>query len=83
VLKAIVTMYSRPNCHLCEEAKLAMDAANCPGQYDLEVINIESDPQLLERYKYDIPVVLINGEEAFRHRVNSHDFRKAITKPSG
>ena len=44
-----------------------------------EEINIESDPALLNRYQYDIPVVTINGAaEAFRHRLTAEEFRKRL-----
>jgi glutaredoxin len=73
--KTQVIIYSRPGCHLCEEVKESMRAADCPGEYTLTEINIETDPELLERYKYDIPVVTINGVEAFRHRITPGEFR--------
>lgn len=55
-----------------------MRAARCPGEYTLDEVNIESVPELLERYKDDIPVITFNGVEAFRHRVNSDEFAKAL-----
>lgn len=73
-----VVVYSKPNCHLCEEAKAAIQAAGCEGQYILEEVNIEGDPDLLQRYRYEIPVVTIDGVEAFRHRVSSEEFREAL-----
>ncbi|HKO44371.1 MAG TPA: glutaredoxin family protein [Pyrinomonadaceae bacterium] len=69
-----VVIYSRPGCHLCEEAKKVIEASGYREEYTLEEINIESDAELLRRYRYDIPVITINGEEAFRHRVNSSEF---------
>lgn len=76
--KAIVILYSRPGCHLCDEARQAIDAAKCSADYDFETVNIESDPELLNKYKYEIPVVLINGVEAFKHQVDSKRFAAAI-----
>ena len=76
--KPHVIVYSRPECHLCEEAKLALHSAGCADQFTLEEINIESDPELLRKYKYDIPVVMIDGVEAFRHRVDVARFRTQI-----
>lgn len=55
-----------------------MRAAGCPGEYTLDEVNIESDPELLERYKDDIPVVTFNGVKAFRHRVNPEEFRRRL-----
>ena len=68
--KAHVIVYSRPGCHLCDEAKAAIKDANCSDRYTLEEVNIESDEELLKKYKYDIPVVTIDGVEALiRERV--------------
>ena len=71
---ARVVIYSRPGCHLCEEAKKVIEASVCREEYTLEEINIESDQELLRRYRYDIPVIIINGEEAFRHRLTVDEF---------
>jgi glutaredoxin len=77
-VKTKVIIYSRPGCHLCEEAKDAMRAAGCADAYSLDEVNIENDPELLELYKHDIPVITFNGVEAFRHRVGPEDFRRRI-----
>jgi len=81
--KVKVTVYSKPECHLCEEAKAVMRAAGCSELFTIEEINIESDPDLLARYRYDIPVIMIEGAEAFRHRVNAEEFKVLILKLSG
>ena len=78
--KAQVIIYSRPGCHLCDEAKQAIEGAECQNEYTLEEINIESDPDLVNRYQYDIPVVTINGIEAFRHRLTTEEFRKRLSR---
>jgi len=79
-MKARVIIYTRPGCHLCEEAKEAIEQADCAKYYTLGAVNIESDAELLKRYGNDIPVVTINGTEAFRHRVDPGKFRDAIVK---
>jgi glutaredoxin len=76
--KAQVIIYSRPGCHLCDGAKEAIFAADCPEDYSLEEVNIETDPKLLDRYRFDIPVILINGVEAFRHRLTPKEFRERV-----
>jgi glutaredoxin len=76
--KARVTIYSRPGCHLCDKAKEAILTAACPDDLILEEINIDTDPELRERYKFDIPVIAINGVEAFRHHVDPVEFKKRI-----
>ena len=77
--KAHVVIYTRPGCHLCEEAKQEMLAANCADQYVLEEINIDTDPALQERYRYEIPVITINGKKAFKYRLTAAEFKRAVT----
>ena len=74
-MKPHVIIYSRPGCHLCEEAKAAIKSAGCDDRFTLEEINIESDNELLTKYKYDIPVIMIDGIESFIHRVDPKEFR--------
>ena len=76
--RARVIIYSRPGCHLCEEAKQAIESAQCANEYTLEEIDIESDVALLQRYRSDIPVITINDEEAFRHKVRADEFRRRL-----
>jgi len=80
--KSVVTVYSRPGCHLCEEAKAAIESAGCDGEFTLEEVNIDDDPVLLDRYQYDIPVVSINGVKAFKHRVDPRDFKRKLRRLS-
>ena len=76
--KPHVIVYSRPGCHLCDEAKDAIHGSGISSLFTFEEVNIESDPELLKKYKYDIPVVTIDGLEAFRHRVNTDEFKRLI-----
>ena len=75
-----VIIYSRPGCHLCDEAKAAILSAGCGDQFVLEEINIESDDALLCKYRYDIPVITIDGIETFIHRVDADEFRTRIKR---
>jgi glutaredoxin len=76
--KPHVIIYSRPGCHLCDEAKAAIMAAGCNDQFTLEEVNIEFDNELLRKYQYDIPVIVIDGVKTFIHRVNPQDFIRVI-----
>lgn len=73
-----VIIYSKPGCHLCEEAKAEIQAAGSEEEYALEEINIETDPDLLRRYRFEIPVITIDGVEVFKSRVSPEEFREAI-----
>jgi len=79
-LKTNVTIYSRPGCHLCDEAKARIRQANCGDLYILSEVSIESDPELLERYKNDIPVITFDGVEVFRHRISAIEFKEALLR---
>ena len=78
--KAHVVIYTRPGCHLCEEAKQEMLAANCADQYVLEEVNIESDPALVERYALEIPVIIINSVKAFKYRLTATEFKSKLRR---
>ena len=58
-----VLVYSRPGCHLCEEAVEAIVALRSEGYlFELREVDIESDELLLRRLLERIPVVELNGE---------------------
>ena len=75
-----VILYSKPGCHLCEVMKKEMAKAGCAELYELQEINIESDAELSARYRYDIPVLMVDGVEAFRHRLTADSFHAYLTK---
>jgi glutaredoxin len=57
-----VVVYSRPGCHLCEEAIAALVILHGEGyRFDLHEVDIESDDLLLRRHLEKIPVVEIDG----------------------
>ncbi|HEX6188802.1 MAG TPA: glutaredoxin family protein [Pyrinomonadaceae bacterium] len=78
--QARIILYSKPGCHLCEAMKEEMAKADCADLYQLEEINIESDAELSARYRHDIPVLTIDGVEAFRHRLTADSFRAYLKK---
>jgi glutaredoxin len=81
--KVTVTIYSKPGCHLCEEAKANILAAGCNDQFTLKEVNIEEDAYLKERYRFDIPVILINGIKVFKYKVEPKEFREKLRRFTG
>lgn len=73
-----VVIYSRPECHLCDVAKQIIEQSGCEDLITLEVVNIDEDTDLHDRYKNDVPVIFIDGLEAFRHRLTPEEFRKSL-----
>src|SRR5690349_25136330 len=73
-----VTLYSRPGCHLCEEAKAAIAPLLREFGAVLREVNIEEDPVLQERYGWDVPVIFIGRHKAAKHRVDLAQFCRQL-----
>ncbi len=67
-------MYTRRGCCLCDEAKSLLE------RYGLAVkeIDIDADPALRDRYTDCVPVVLIDGKERFRGRIDERLLRRMM-----
>jgi glutaredoxin len=78
--KPHVVFYTKPGCHLCEDALREIARAGCAGQFTFEEVNILSDLELRRRYATEIPVVLIDGTHAFKYRLTAEDFKRAIQR---
>jgi hypothetical protein len=53
-----VTLYGKPGCHLCEDAELLLSLLERSYPIALTKVDITADPQLFERYQWEIPVVV-------------------------
>jgi glutaredoxin len=78
-----VTLYTRPGCTLCEEARQDIEALAEDYEFQFRQVNIDEDPVLLEKYSSRIPVVAIDGEEVLVTRVSRYRFRKALEARQG
>lgn len=65
-----IEIYSRPGCHLCDQARAVIEEFRGVYAMTIRTISVETSVDLENRYGTDIPVVFLNGEEAFRHRVD-------------
>jgi len=75
-----IEIYSRPGCHLCDEAKEVIDRVGRRVPFNLSVINIDNDPALEKLYGEQIPVVFINGSKAFKFHVDEVELEKKARK---
>jgi len=73
-----VTLYTRPGCHLCEEAKAAIAPLLREFGAVLREVNIETDAVLEGRYGWDIPVIFIGARKVAKHRVDVEQFRRQL-----
>ena len=60
-----VTLYGRPGCHLCDDARAALERVRARHPFRLVEVDIETDDALFLRYLERIPVVALDGEEQF------------------
>jgi len=67
-------LYTRKGCHLCDEALAELVRHGLSPQ----VIDIDEDPELTDRYTECVPVVWIGGRERFRGRVNAVLLRRLL-----
>jgi len=57
-----VTLYTRPGCHLCDDARSALEKLRAEVEFELEEVNIETDDALHAAYLERIPVICLDGE---------------------
>jgi glutaredoxin len=77
-----VTIYSRPGCHLCEEAKAQIAPLLEEFGARLTEINIDEDSQLRARYDCVVPVIFLGARMAAKHRVDVVQFRRQLREIS-
>ena len=73
-----VTLYARAGCHLCDEARAALERIRAATPFALEEIDIESDDALLARYLERVPVVALDGRELFEYFVDERLLRERL-----
>jgi glutaredoxin len=58
-----VRLYTRPDCHLCDEARVGLERLRADGlDFELKEVDIETDDELHARFLERIPVVELDGE---------------------
>ena len=75
-----ITLYGKPNCHLCDLALEVIDAVRQRYTFALAIRNILEDIDDFQRYKHDIPVILLNGIELARHRLTEEQLATALAR---
>jgi glutaredoxin len=73
-----VTLYGRPGCHLCDDARAALERVRATVPFRLEEVDIEAADALLKRYLERIPVVALDGEELFDFYVDEQALRRRL-----
>lgn len=63
-------LYTRRGCHLCETALERLQRARRRYDFALEIVDVDTEPDLAARYGDQVPVVMVNGKIRFRGAVN-------------
>ena len=74
----MVTLYGRPGCHLCDEARAVLERVRATVPFRLEEVDIEADDALFKRLLERIPVVALDGEELFDFHVDEQALRRML-----
>ncbi len=75
---AVVTVYVRPGCHLCDDALAVIERLRASREFSLQVVDIEEDHALHGRYLERIPVIALDGEELYDFFVDEGDLRRRL-----
>jgi glutaredoxin len=75
-----VVLYGKADCCLCDEAKDVLDRVGQRVPFELEVIDIAGDRELVERFGQEIPVVFVNGRKAFKFRIDEAELVKKLER---
>lgn len=75
---SVLTVYSKPGCHLCEEAMVALSALQAEFVFELRELDITDDDELQRAYFERIPVVALDGEELCEYFVEEALVRERL-----
>jgi glutaredoxin len=77
---ARVTLYGKPGCCLCDEAREAIAAVRAERAFELEEVDVTLDPRLYRDFGERIPVVAIDGSEEFELGVDARALHECLDR---
>lgn len=78
-----ITLYSKEGCHLCENAKEALFELEDDFEIELAEVDITTDSALFEKYKYTIPVMVIDDSIVLETRIDARKIYRALAEGYG
>ena len=79
----LLTIYSRPGCHLCEEMKTVIARVARDVELTLNEIDISTDPALEQRFGLEIPVLCVGEKKVAKYRVTETELMRILEARSG
>ena len=73
-----VILYYRKGCHLCEVVKESLTKLSRRTKFNWEQVDVDSDLNLRRQFTDEVPVVFINGQKAFKYRMDEKEFLKKL-----
>ncbi len=78
-----VVVYSRKGCHLCDIVKEKLEQIKPHADFQWREIDIDTDPDLQQKYNEEVPVVFIDGRKAFKYRIDECEFLRVLARRAG
>jgi glutaredoxin len=78
-----VTLYGKPGCHLCDDARAVVERVRSEHPFELREVDVSLDPELHRAYGERIPVLEVDGEELFEFFVDEAELRRRIDRVDG
>ena len=79
----LVTLYGKPGCHLCDDARAIVARVRAQHPFELREVDVSLDPVLLREYGERIPVVEVDGEELFEFHVEEAALVRRVGRVDG
>jgi glutaredoxin len=73
----MITVYTRQGCHLCDEA-IAVVTRVAGDRARVELVDIDTDPALVERYTVRVPVIAVDGVEVAQYQIGAEQLEAII-----
>jgi glutaredoxin len=73
-----LTLYTKSDCSLCDDAAQALERVRARTPFELDVVDVSRDPELLARYGERLPVVLVEGEFAYEYVVDERALEQRL-----
>jgi glutaredoxin len=79
----LVTLYGKPGCHLCDDARAIVERVRAEHPFELREVDVSLDPGLHREYGERIPVLELDGEELFEFHVDGPALARRVDKVGG
>jgi glutaredoxin len=73
-----VVLYSRPGCHLCDQALQVLVAEQKDHPFELDEVDVQDDEDLEREYGIRIPVIEVDGEERFEYEIDPEELSRIV-----